>query len=231
MGFFEELSKRIRNRETPFFERVYQVAKRTRKIEIPVIPVFHSLLWHERKVRAAFFTGLIRIFYCTPVFKSRCNKVGKGLYLLGGIPTVYGHLTLNVGDNVTIHGASVFSAAKVFSDPTLTIGNNTHLGYNVGITVGCNVEIGNDVLIGNSVSIVTYDGHSAKPELRHLPAPKESSKPIVIKNNVWIGARSTILKGVTIGEGSVIATGSVVTSKVPPNSFVIGNPARVFPLM
>ena len=231
MGFFEETSAKIRRRETPFYDRVYRIAKRIRQFEVPVVPLLHSLLWHERKVRGSIFPGLLRTFYYTPVFKTRCSKVGKSLNLLGGIPSVNGHLTLVIGDNVTIHGSSLFSAAKVFDHPTLTIGNNSHLGFGVGITIGCDVVIGNDVLIGNGVNLVTYDAHSSKPELRHLPAPKETSKSIVIKDNVWIGARSTILKGVTIGEGSVVATGSVVTSKVPPNSLVIGNPARVFPLM
>jgi acetyltransferase-like isoleucine patch superfamily enzyme len=231
MGLFEEISVKIRRRETPFFDRIYRTAKSIRLFEVPVIPVFHSLLWYIRIACISFFSGLLRVFYCTPVFKTRCAKVGKGLHLIGGIPMVYGNLTVIIGDNVTIHGASGFNGAKVFDKPTLTIGNNTHLGYQVGIRVGCNVEIGKDVMIGNGVSIVSYDGHSTKPELRHLTAPKETSKPIVIKDNVWIGARAIILKGVTIGEGSVVSTGSVVTGKVPPNSLVIGNPARVFPLM
>jgi acetyltransferase-like isoleucine patch superfamily enzyme len=147
------------------------------------------------------------------------------------MPLVMGHLRLNIGDDVIMHGVSTLVGAKVFEAPMLHIGNNTRLGYQLIVNVGCDVTIGDNVLVGDRVSILSYDGHPVNPAVRHLPAPKESSKPIVIGNNVWIASNCTILKGVTIGEGSVIANGSIVTANVPPNSLAIGNPARVFPLM
>jgi len=142
-----------------------------------------------------------------------------------------GHLRLKIGNDVIIHGVSTLIGAKVFESPTLIVGNNTHLGYQLIVNVGCDVTIGDNVLVGDRVSILSYDGHPVNPAERHLPAPKESSKPIIIGNNVWIGSNCTILKGVRIGEGSVVANGSVVTTKVPPRSLAIGNPARNFPLM
>ena len=59
-----------------------------------------------------------------------------------------------------------------------------------------------------------------------MPAEPEDVKPIAIGDNVWIGGYSVIFPGVTIGENSVVATGSVVTSDVPPNTLVAGYPAR-----
>jgi acetyltransferase-like isoleucine patch superfamily enzyme len=226
----EEFLLKIRRRESPFYERLYQGAKALRSFEVPVIPLLHPFLYRERQARLTFLHFLTRSFYYSPLFKSQCRRVGRRLDLIGGIPLIMGHLCLELGDDVTIHGVSTFIGAKVFDNPTLTIGNNSHLGYMLMINVGRDVTIGNNVLIGARVTIMSYDGHPTNPAERHLPAPPESSRPVTICDNVWIGTSVIILKGVTIGEGSVVASGSVVTTKVPPNCLAIGNPARVFPL-
>jgi acetyltransferase-like isoleucine patch superfamily enzyme len=107
----------------------------------------------------------------------------------------------------------------------------------VDISVGCNVfvnqnctfydlgglDIADDVMIGPNVSIVT-SGHPIEPSQRRGSV---IAKPIVIERNVWIAAGATIIGGVTVGENSVVAAGSVVTKDVPPNALVGGNPARV----
>lgn len=226
----ETLILKIRRRETPLYDTLYGLAKRVRRFELPVIRPIYRLLQWERSLRQCLWGAFTRIFYHTPLFKLRCDTVGKGLYLIGGIPLVMGHLRLKFGDDVSIHGKSTLMGAKVFENPTLTVGSNSCLGYQLIIDVGCDVTIGNNVFIGDRVSIMSYDGHPTNPEQRHLPAPRASSKPIVISDNVWISGNCVILKGVTIGEGSVIANGSVVTTKVPPNSLAFGNPARCFPI-
>jgi acetyltransferase-like isoleucine patch superfamily enzyme len=226
----DALILKIRRRESPFYCTLYDLAKRVRKFEVPVIRPLYRLLEWERLLRRGLWHSFIRVFYHTPIFKLRCDTVGSGLYLIGGIPLVLGHLRLILGDDVSIHGKSTLIGAKVFENPTLTVGSNSCLGYQLIVDVGCDVTIGKNVFIGDRVSILSYDGHPVKPEERHLPASRASSKPIVIGDNVWISGNCVILKGVTIGEGSVIANGSVVIAKVPPNSLAFGNPARCFPL-
>jgi acetyltransferase-like isoleucine patch superfamily enzyme len=73
------------------------------------------------------------------------------------------------------------------------------------------------------VSIIT-SGHPVEPSRRRASV---IAKPIVIERNVWIAAGATIIGGVTVGENSVVAAGSVATKNVPPNTLVGGNPARV----
>lgn len=222
---------KIRRRESPVYDWLYRKAKIIRRFEVPPVKLVYQLLAWERSTRLACWNTFTRVFYYTPIFKLHCKIVGKGLFLIGGMPLVMGHLRLNIGEDVTLHGVSTLIGAKVFEEPTLHVGSNTHLGYQLIVNVGCDVKIGDNVLIGDRVSILSYDGHPVNPEERHLPAAKETSKPIIINNNVWIGSNCTILKGVVIGENSVIANGSVVTAKVPPNSLALGNPARNFPLM
>lgn len=100
----------------------------------------------------------------------------------------------------------------------LTLGNSM-MNMNSSITCFCSIQIGDDVLISENVAIRDSDNH-------HLLGSVVTA-PIVICDHVWIGMNSTILKGVTIGEGAVIAAGAVVTHDVPPHTLVGGVPARV----
>jgi len=227
----KELKRKIKKRETPFYNRLYNILKKFTEINMPVIWPLHHFLHAERQFRLSFSQRLCRFLYYEPLFKSQCVSVGKGLRIYDGLPQICGNLQLIIGDKVVLHGTSTFVGAKVFDRPTLRIGNNSHLGSNFGIVVGRDVNIGNNVLIANGVNIFSYDQHPANPAERHLPASPESSRPVTIEDNVWVGAKCVIFKGVVIGRNSVVAAGSVVTQKVPPDSLVIGNPARAFPLM
>ena len=94
------------------------------------------------------------------------------------------------------------------------------------ITAGTSVTIGNHVLLGSGCLITDSDLHPVDPEERRA-GYGGTSRPIVIEDDVFIGARAIILKGVTIGKGSVVGAGAVVAKSVPPYSVVVGNPANV----
>lgn len=107
----------------------------------------------------------------------------------------------------------------VFPGGSLSLGS----GYiNSGLKLRCanRVEIGDGVALATDLTLLDSDHHSVNGE------PVRSA-PIIIKDHVWIGTRVTILKGVTIGEGSIVAAGSVVTRDVPPHSLAMGVPAKV----
>lgn len=109
-------------------------------------------------------------------------------------------------------------------------GARISIGDDVGlsgctITANNRIEIGNEVLVGTGVVITDNDAHPIAPEGRRYGSVVNST-PVVIGNNVFLGARSIILKGVTIGEGAVVAAGSVVTCDVPAYAIVGGNPAK-----
>lgn len=103
-------------------------------------------------------------------------------------------------------------------------GRNSYANYNLTILDNGKVTVGNNVMIGPNVQLITachpIDAHERNTYT-------EFTKPVTIKDNVWIGAGVTIVPGVTIGENSVIGAGSVVTRDVPPNVVAAGNPCRV----
>lgn len=106
----------------------------------------------------------------------------------------------------------------------IQIGN--HVGIS-GATISSNstITIGNNVLIGSGVLITDSDAHSINPKFRNDKS-KIMSLPIVIEDDVFIGARSIILKGVTIGRGALIGAGSVVSKDIEAFAIVAGNPAK-----
>jgi len=108
----------------------------------------------------------------------------------------------------------------------LEIGNN--FGMNGGaISVAESIRIGDNVVVGTNTIIVDTDFHPSNPYLRKMRPNEGKITPVVIEDNVFIGEKCLILRGVTIEFGSVIGPESVLTRNVPPMSIVIGNPARI----
>ena len=109
-----------------------------------------------------------------------------------------------------------------------TGGVDIRVGRNVFVNQNCTfydlggLDIADNVMIGPNVNIIT-SGHPIEPSQRRAFVV---ARPIVIERNVWIAAGATIIGGVTVGENSVVAAGSVVTKDVPRNTLVGGNPAR-----
>lgn len=106
----------------------------------------------------------------------------------------------------------------------LTIGERCFINFNLTALDVAPITIGDDVQIGPGVQLLTPT-HPVEPGPRRDKL--EAAQPISIADNVWIGGGAVILPGVTVGENSVVGAGAVVTRDVPPNTVVVGNPARV----
>ena len=223
-----KLVLKIKRKETPFYAFLYQLAVQARSFNIPTVKAIHLPLYYLDYVLKVFLKSMIHTLWSVPLFKARCVKSGKGLSLPNGIPLIIGsHLKIYIADNVSI-GRSTIGASKIFDEPILRIGNNSHIGYGTIISVSKEVDIGNDCMIAPMCLIMDNDDHPLSPKMRlqKMPVSKEDIKAIKIGNNVWIGSYATILKGVTIGDNAVIATHSVVTRDVFPNCVYAGYPAR-----
>lgn len=114
------------------------------------------------------------------------------------------------------------------------IHKNTELGDFSGVGRNCEimngVTIGSEVLLGPDVYICTEKHNFENPDIAIRLQGMCDRKAVIIEDNVWIGARAIILPGVTIGTGSVIGAGSVVTKDIPPMVVAAGNPAKVVKL-
>lgn len=121
--------------------------------------------------------------------------------------------------------ARIYSSVRFATYP-VTIGEDTHVGQQCFFTggIGCPIDIGMNCDIAPGVLFTTGTHGVGSRERR---AGTGIALPIRVGAGTWIGARSVILPGVTIGEGCIIAAGSVVTSDVPPNVMVAGVPAVV----
>lgn len=131
-------------------------------------------------------------------------------------------LIVEESGKIEAQGAFVFitgSSIVIRRDALLSVGSGF---VNSGARIDCStsVSIGEGVYIGCELNLRDGDGH-------RLSGVEASSAPISIGNDVWIGSRVTILKGVNIGDGSVVASGSVVTKSIPPACLAAGVPARV----
>ena len=107
----------------------------------------------------------------------------------------------------------------------LFFGNNVYANFNLTVVDDVEIFVGNNVLFGPNVTLTTAN-HPTAPKLR--AKGYQYCKKIFIKDNVWICSGAIILAGVTIGENSVIAAGSVVTKDVPANVVAMGVPCKVF---
>ncbi len=125
---------------------------------------------------------------------------------------------ISIGEGTTIWSGVRFTGGAM---NRIRIGEHCSIPYYAFFVAGDSISIGNHVVFGHAVELYTSDHDPDDPAFSRRDAPIE------IHDRAWIGSRVLILKGVTIGEGAVVAAGSVVTRNVPPFTIVGGNPARV----
>ena len=132
---------------------------------------------------------------------------------------------LLIGQNCFFENNLVFKYDSIWrKGPNIIIGDNVFIGHNTEFNISERISIGNDCLIASNCKFIDHDhGFSLVNKPIRLQKPKIS--PIIIEDNVWIGTSCIILKGVTIGSGSIIGAGSVVNRNIPPNEIWCGSPA------
>lgn len=173
-------------------------------------PIPENVIWGE-----GLYAETAQIFRFMRSQRQPAVELGKHVSLYAGVSFALGeNATCKIGDFSLINGAMIMASERI--------------------------EIGSHCLISWNVGIADSDFHPLDAARRRLdtmalapfykdrpPRPDITARPVLIKDNVWIGFNAVILKGVTIGENSIIAAGAVVTKDVPANVVVAGNPGVI----
>jgi len=153
-----------------------------------------------------------------------CSHVGAGA-LVEGKPTIGGGHRIRIGDRFRLISIASPSHMYTAAGGSLEIGDDVTIGHGAAIAAFKDVRIGSGTRIAPYVAILDTDFHGVSD--RSAPA---KTGAVVIGRGVRIGSHVTLLRGTEIGDGAVIAAGSVVSGKVPPGARVSGVPAKVQPL-
>ena len=177
--------------------------------------------------REAFEWGR-RSVVATPVFLAQCATYGDDISV-DRVPYINGTPRIELGSNIRVSGL-INIAASSKGTPTLVIGDGVFIGHGTSFAIAERISVGKFASIAGGCYIADTEGHShynpQKP-IWEVPAGEGDVSPVTIEDGVQISRNVMILKGVTIGARSVIGAGSVVRSDIPPDSIVMGNPARV----
>lgn len=168
--------------------------------------------------------------------KGRLATAGIRSHLLGlllrpkfqrsGIIAVMGGWHLpeidNRGGRIEVGSCAFFPGVRLecWRGARISIGDGTYLNRNVEIVAASSVTLGRNCAIGRDVIVMDSDQHA-------VGGAPFVAEPVLVEDRAWIGARTIILKGVTIGHDSLVGAGSIVTHDIPPWSVAVGQPARV----
>ena len=181
-------------------------------------------------IRDMFNKWINRLYSLWMCHKFNCENV----YFKRKVNLIKGSKYFKINSDTSFGKMAVLTAWDKYGDisynPEIKIGNKCSFGDYIHFTCINKIIIGDNLLTGRWVTISDNNhGDTNLATLSIAPIQRDltSKGPIVIGDNVWIGDKATILSGVTIGDGAIIAANSVVTKDVPPFSIVAGNPAKI----
>lgn len=156
------------------------------------------------------------------------RSVGRGVRLAPPI-RVYGGGGIVIGDGATIwpHARLIAHNVEPGGAPKLEIGPRVAIHPYAHISAIKRIRIGEGALFASNVYISDHDHDWLDPDDPPISNGRVLAAPVEIGANVWLGERVCVLRGVTIGEGSIVGAASVVTKSIPPRSIAVGAPARV----
>jgi acetyltransferase-like isoleucine patch superfamily enzyme len=152
-------------------------------------------------------------------YENKFTEIKTGLRIKGLGPKIVCRGQLIAGRNLILRSITQPIEISVENNAEIIIGDDVFINTGVIFAARKRISIGNETIIGDQAIIYDTDWHGVDKE-------EIMSYPVEIGNHVWIGARAIILKGVKIGDNSIIGAGSVVTKNVDDNTIVAGNPAK-----
>ena len=230
---FDAFTLWVKRGESPVARGVRRVARFFLQATAPIIPgTFRPVFRVAYEVHFLVIIvcrNLINRFYRHPLFQGRCAAVGKGL-VIDGLPFVSGHTELHIGNDVYIGGQVGFVSGRYLDNPRVIVKDRAAINWRTQIVANREVIIEEDARVSFDCRISDSDGHPRQADLRLQNAPLDPRdiRAVRICRNAWIGNGAHIMKGVTVGEGAIVAANSVVISDIPPYALAMGNPAEVY---
>lgn len=180
-------------------------------------------------IRTRFYPRFNRL-----LFRLKGITFGRNMMVMGKV-SVIGEGSITIGDDFYMSNGDHINPISSNLQGTFFTDNpmaKIKIGNNVGMSstrmwISNGLTIGNNVKIGACVLLMDTDSHPIDYKVRRVSNERVKSAPIVIEDDVWIGAHSIVLKGVTIGARSIIGAGSVVTKSIPADCIAAGNPCKV----
>jgi acetyltransferase-like isoleucine patch superfamily enzyme len=169
-----------------------------------------------------------RHWYAEHFVRPACDALGDHHTIMSPWYVKISGPNIRIGKSVTLIGeraapVNIGVWGRELDSGSITLGDYVLVSPGTRISASDEIVIGNSVMMANGVYITDCDWHGLYDRTARDPAVK----PVHIHDTAWIGDHATVLKGVTIGENSVVAARAVVTRDVPPNTVVAGNPAKV----
>lgn len=180
-----------------------------------------AAIWKKFLLLGDFFEMEVYLMKILKFAKSFCATLFLKIRYGGAckipwINSLKGHIDISIGKNAILTVMQYLISngelqIRVSDNARISIGKNVFFNHNCSLTAKETIAIGDNVVIANNVVIVDHDHRFCSTGVTN----GYTVAPVCIKENVWIGANSVILKGVTIGEGTVIAAGSIVNKSIP----------------
>ena len=171
-----------------------------------------------------YFTFIQKLRNKIKIQPSTTVQLGKNIKITNSNITIKGkNNKLIIKDNVVIRSSNL---EIIGNDCTISIGNNCMIGNKCYLSAkedNIILSIGDDCGLSRNVKIMTSDGHPIYHDNKRI----NHAKSITLKNHIWVADNVTILKGVIIGDNSVIGINSLVTKSMPNNCIIAGNPATI----
>lgn len=155
-----------------------------------------------------------------PLYLRAVDEVGEGVRTFGR-PRIENLGRMVIGAGTLLRSVNVPVELATGDGAELVIGRDVRLNYGVSIGVVRQIQLGDRVRVGPYAMIIDSEFHDLYDRDK-----RARPRPVIIEDDVWIGAKASVLPGVTIGRGSVVGTAAVVTRDVPPFTVVAGVPAR-----
>jgi len=226
-----QLKQSIKRQDTPLKRAIYRLLKGVMQAHVPPVPALHLPIYSAIRLVSYIFFRFIKLTYWQPVFMCWLANRPKRLFLYGrGLPYVTRPLMITIGDDCRIATQITISGRTAGSGtPSLEIGDNVDIGWGTGLYVGTRIIIGDNVRIAGQGTLAGYPGHplDARRRARGEAEDDHQARDIVLEDDVWLARHVVVNAGVTIGQGTVVAAGSVVTKDLPAGVLAGGVPARV----